>query len=246
LSTAFECGRGPRAGQRLRLRMQRPALQAGCPVVLAPMASSPTHCANCVRSVRTVATKSEHEACFARWPWELCSSALHRRRSRWPTRGLGDAGASHSKTSEHRRGSAAAGGLVKALSMPTEDGGEANPGSRGGAGGHRLTAGERARTQTVRGTVCARRAPGAMPQAWTDSLPRRPRPARHHTTDCCVPQAQVASIRSAAVSCRSLSAKGCGDVAPATAPRRGRQTSSRRSAARAPPPAQPRRCPGSR
>jgi len=35
-------------------------------------------------------------------------------------------------------------------------------------------AGERARTQTVRGAVCAWRAPGAMPQACTDSLPRRP------------------------------------------------------------------------
>ncbi len=40
------------------------ALQAGFPPVLGPMASSPTHCANCVRSVQPVATKSDHEACF--------------------------------------------------------------------------------------------------------------------------------------------------------------------------------------
>ena len=138
----FGSGRGPRVGHRLRLRMQRPALQAGFLPVLGPMASSPTHCANCVRSVQTVATKSEHEACFARWPWALCSSALHRRRSRWPTHGLVDVDATDSQTPVQRRGSAAVGGVVQSLSMPAEDGGEANPGSKGGAGGRRLTAGD--------------------------------------------------------------------------------------------------------
>ena len=52
---------------------------ADCPAVLAPMASSPTHCANCVRSVQTVATKSEVVARCARWPWALRFSASHRR-----------------------------------------------------------------------------------------------------------------------------------------------------------------------
>jgi hypothetical protein len=142
LRTSFVRGRGPRLGHRLRLRMQRPALQAGCLPVLGPMASSPTHCANCVRSVQTVATKSVHEACFARWPWDLRSSALHRRRSRWPTHALVDVGAPHRKTHAQHRGSAAVGGVAQALSMPAEDGGEANPGSKGGAGGRRLTAGD--------------------------------------------------------------------------------------------------------
>ena len=49
--------------------------------------------------------------------------------------------------------------------------------------------GERARTQTVRGTVCAWRAPGAMPQVWTDSLPRRPRPAQAKVKVSNAPQA---------------------------------------------------------
>ena len=63
----------------VRASMRRPAPWAGSPAMLAPMASSPTHCANCVRSVQTVATKSEVEARCARWPWALRSSAPQRR-----------------------------------------------------------------------------------------------------------------------------------------------------------------------
>ena len=61
------------------------------PAVLGPMASSPTHCANCVRSVQTVATKSVHEARCARWPWALRSSAPHRRIVTCPARLCGSA-----------------------------------------------------------------------------------------------------------------------------------------------------------
>ena len=102
--------------------------------------------ANSLRELRSLRSdsrdESEHEACFARWPWALRSSALHRRRSRWPTHGLVDVDATHSQTPVQRRGSAAVGGVVRSLSMPAEDGGEANPRSKGGAGGRRLTAGD--------------------------------------------------------------------------------------------------------
>ena len=63
----------------VRASMRRPAPWAGSPAMLAPMASSPTHCANCVRSVQTVATKSDYEPHCARRPWALRSSAPRRR-----------------------------------------------------------------------------------------------------------------------------------------------------------------------
>ena len=136
---------------------------AGYPAVLGPMASSQTHFAPCGRCVQTVATKSVHEARCARWPRGLRSSAPHRRRSRWPTHGLVDVGATHRKAPVQRRGSAAVGGVVQALSVPAEDGGEANPGSRGGAGGRRLTAGREPGRKQSGGRLC-RRAPAASPR----------------------------------------------------------------------------------
>ena len=130
--------------------MRSPARWAGCPVVLGPMASSPTHCANCVRSVQTVATKSEVEARCARWPWALRSSASHRRPggdppAALPTVAVREAASLHATLHlpTPRR----------PVRCPAEDGGEANPGSKGGARS----------VKTGRGT-------------WTDSLPRRPRP----------------------------------------------------------------------
>ena len=145
----FERQRGAAGGSPPGLRMRSPARWAGCPVVLGPMASSPTHCANCVRSVQTVATKSEVEARCARWPWALRSSASHRRPGGDPPAALDRVVV---READPLRAVLHLTASRTPLRCPAEDGGEANPGSKGGA-----------RSQTGRGT-------------WTDSLPRRPRP----------------------------------------------------------------------
>jgi hypothetical protein len=98
-------------GQSVALRMRSPTLRAGSPAAMAlagamafarhrtvrrdcsvsgthcigPMASSPTHCAPCGRSVQTVATKSDVDARCARWPWALRFSASHRRATARPS-----------------------------------------------------------------------------------------------------------------------------------------------------------------
>ena len=171
-------GHGPRVGHRLRLRMQRRRLAGDGPLwcsISWPRCG--TRYANCVRCAQTTAT-SQSTKRAARAGHELCAprhcigAAAGGPPTAWSTLAL--------PAAKHTRSVAAArllAALHKAPSVPAEDGGEANPGSKGGAGSRRLTAGERARTRTVQGTVCAWRAPGAMPQAWTDSLPRRPRPA---------------------------------------------------------------------
>ena len=125
-----------------------------------------TRYANCVRCAQTTAT-SQSTKRAARAGHELCA----------PRHCIGAAAGGPPTayrtlvlpTAKHPRTVAAArllAALHNAPSMPAEDDGEANPGSRGGAGGRRLTAGDMdgfaspsSSARTTLGTAALRRQP---------------------------------------------------------------------------------------
>ncbi len=116
-----------------------------------------TRYANCVRCAQTTAT-SQSTKRAARAGHELCAprhcigAAAGGPPTAWSTLAL--------PTANHTRSVAAArllAALHKAPSMPAEDGGEANPGSKGGAGGRRLTAGDMDGFASPLSSACATR-----------------------------------------------------------------------------------------
>jgi len=151
----------PRVGCRLRLRMQRPASR-GALRCSSPWPRRGTRCAPCGRCAQTTATKVLTKRAGARGPRALRSSALHRRRKRQPTHGLGTDCGARCKTrlcssgrmrDRHPVVRLFPGGV--AAVVPAEDGGRAHPGGQGGeraihgaVGGH-----ERMRSPVILGSL---------------------------------------------------------------------------------------------
>ena len=132
-------GARPRAGHRQGFECEAPPEGRGALRCSVPWPRRELTARTDVRSVQTSATKSELEARCARWPWALRSSASHRRPG-------GDPPAALPTLAEHEAASLHTALHLPAprrpMQCPAEDGGEANPGSKGGArsfrpgGGH--------------------------------------------------------------------------------------------------------------
>ena len=123
-------GARPRAGHRQGFECEAPPEGRGALRCSVPWPRRELTARTDVRSVQTSATKSELEARCARWPWALRSSASHRRPGGDPPAALPTL-AEHEAASLHTALHLPA--PQRPMQCPAEDGGEANPGSKGGA-----------------------------------------------------------------------------------------------------------------
>ena len=127
------CAHGAAGGPLPGLRMRRPVLRPGSPAMLGLVTPSQ----NSLRELRSLRSnncdETEHEARCARGPRALRFSASHRRPGSGPPAALSGLGAWRRRKLRSRREPAVLRRAERHHDDPAEEGGEANPGSEGGA-----------------------------------------------------------------------------------------------------------------